>query len=159
MANILKSGGEAMILKLRLSKEREKEISEELNHMGVRISEESELILTEENYLSGELYCKDDTDRVIINFFEILYIESMGKIIYVHTKDKIYTTTFRVYELEKKLPDELFIRISNSVIINRNAIKRVTPALSQKFYLTLKNGDKVDVTRTYYCRFKDYYGI
>ena len=70
-----------------------------------------------------------------------------------------YTTTFRVYELEKKLPDELFIRISNSVIINRNAIKRVTPALSQKFYLTLKNGDKVDVTRTYYCRFKDYYGI
>lgn len=132
-----------MILKLRLSKERVKEISEELIHMGVSISEDSELILTEENYLSGELYCKDNTDRVVIGISEILYIESMGKNIYVHTKDKTYTTASRVYELEKKLPDELFIRISNSVIINRNAIKRVTPALGQKFYLTLKNDDKV----------------
>lgn len=65
----------------------------------------------------------------------------------------------RLYVLEKALPPELFVRISNSVIINRNAIRKIRPALSQKFYLTLKNGAVVDVTRTYYVRFKEYYGI
>lgn len=148
-----------MILKLRLNKNHEKEISEELIQMGVTISEDSELILTEENYNNGKLYCRDDTDRVAVEFAEILYIESVGKNVYVHTDNKIYTTSFRLYELEKKLPETTFLRISNSVIIRRDSIKRVTPALTQKFYLTLKNGDTVDVTRTYYYKFKEFFGI
>ncbi|MEE1102479.1 MAG: LytTR family DNA-binding domain-containing protein [Agathobacter sp.] len=148
-----------MKLKLRLSKNREKEICDELVSMGVTISEDADLILTEENFHKGELLCKDETDKIVVELSDILYIESIGKIVYVHTKDKIYTTNSRIYELDSLLPDNSFLRISNSVIINRTYIKRVTPALSQKFYLTLKNGDSVDVTRTYYYKFKEYFGI
>lgn len=156
---ILTTGGGGMILKLRLNKNHEKEISEELIHMGVTISEDSELILTEEHYNNGKIYCRDDTDTVAVNFEEILYIESVGKNVYVHTDNKIYTTSIRLYKLEKELPEISFLRISNSIIIRRDSIKKVKPALSQKFYLILKNGDTVDVTRTYYYKFKECYGI
>lgn len=55
---------------------------------------------------------------------------------------------------EEKIKKELLqkdieiTRISNAIIIRRNAIKKIKPALSSKFYLTLKNGAQVDVTRT-----------
>ena len=84
--------------------------------------------------------------------------EGVQKVLFVHTETKAYKTTMRLCELEKTLPEDTFVRISNSVIIRRQAIKRVPPALGQKFYLTLRNHDKVDVTRTYYYRFKDYLG-
>ncbi len=148
-----------MKLKLRLSRERKDQIVDELNDLGIVVSEESELILTEENYNAGEIYCKDDTDRVVVSLSEIVFIESMEKKVYVHTKENVYTTSNRLYEMERKLPQEQFIRISNSVIIGRHSIKRIIPALSQKYYLTLKSGDKVDVTRTYYYKFKEFYGI
>lgn len=148
-----------MKLKLRLSRERKDQIVDELNDLGIVVSEESELILTEDNYNAGEIYCKDDTDRVVVSLSEIVFIESMEKKVYVHTKENVYTTSNRLYEMEKKLPQEQFIRISNSVIIGRHSIKRIIPALSQKYYLTLKSGDKVDVTRTYYYKFKEFYGI
>jgi two-component system response regulator LytT len=148
-----------MKLKLRLSHTKKKQVEEELIQMGVEITEDSEFVLTEDGYCGGEMYCKDDTDTVILKIEEILYIESSGKDIYVHTKNKKFTTTTRLYVLEQQLPAEQFVRISNSVIIRKNAIQRIRPAFSQKFYLTLKNGDMVDVTRSYYYKFKDYYGI
>ena len=43
------------------------------------ISEDSELTLTEDGYHEDELYCRDDTDRVVVALSEILYIESLGK--------------------------------------------------------------------------------
>jgi DNA-binding LytR/AlgR family response regulator len=152
-------GGDHMKIKLRLSHEKKKQVEDELTQMGVEITEDSDLILTEDGYCNGELYCKDDTDTVVLTMDEILYIESSGKEIYVHTKNKKFTTTTRLYVLEQYLPSDQFVRISNSVIIRKNAIQRIRPALSQKFYLTLKNGDMVDVTRSYYYKFKDYYGI
>jgi DNA-binding LytR/AlgR family response regulator len=38
-------------------------------------------------------------------------------------------------------------------------IKSIRPALTQKFLLTLSDGSKVDVTRTYYYIFKEFLGL
>lgn len=68
-----------MKLKLQLNKHHEQEIKNELLSMGVIISDNAELILTEKNYHNGTLIAKDDSDKVVIPFSEILYIESIGK--------------------------------------------------------------------------------
>ena len=57
------------------------------------------------------------------------------------------------------LDSEQFMRISNSVIIARNSVRKIKPTLGAKFILTLKNGATVDVTRSYYYIFRDAYGI
>lgn len=148
-----------MKLKLQLTKETKKKVIAELDEMGIEISEDSELILTEDTYQIGQLVCKDDTDTVLVDFDDICYIEALGREITVYTTGKAYRVSQRIYQLENQLPEEKFIRISNGIIIHRKSIKRIIPGLSSKFYLTLVNGDNVTVTRTYYYKFKEYFKI
>lgn len=125
-----------MRIKLRLNKSTLETIEKELLEKDIEVSEEAALILTEEGY-----------------------IESIGHDVFIHTNEKKYKTKYRIYQLEGLLPPDRFIRISNSVIIKKNSIRHIKPALSSKFYLTLTNGDVVDVTRTYFYKFKEFYGI
>ncbi|MBQ9907854.1 MAG: LytTR family transcriptional regulator [Oscillospiraceae bacterium] len=61
--------------------------------------------------------------------------------------------------LDEMLDPQEFIRVSNSAIISINHIKSIRPSLSQKFVLTMSDGARVDVTRSYYYIFKDTLGI
>ena len=150
-----------MRIKLRLNKTTQESIQGELTEKNIEISEESKLILTEEDYIGDTLECRDEKGIVIVNTENICYMESVGHDVYVYVyADNVqYKTRLRIYQLEKLLPPEQFIRISNSIIIKKNSIRHIKPALSCKFYLTLINGDVVDVTRTYYYKFKEFYGI
>lgn len=148
-----------MQIKLRLNKSTKESIIEELNEKDIEVTEESKLILTEEDYTGDSIECKDENGIIIVNTESICYIESIGHDVYVNTNDDKYKTRYRIYQLEKLLPSDRFIRISNSVIIKKNSIRYIKPALSCKFCLTLTNGAVVDVTRTYYYKFKEFYGI
>jgi len=148
-----------MRIKLRLNKTTQESIQGELTEKNIEISEESKLILTEEDYIGDTLECRDEKGIVIVNTENICYMESVGHDVYVYADNVQYKTRLRIYQLEKLLPPEQFIRISNSIIIKKNSIRHIKPALSCKFYLTLINGDVVDVTRTYYYKFKEFYGI
>lgn len=148
-----------MRIKLRLNKTTQESIQGELTEKNIEISEESKLILTEEDYIGDTLECRDEEGIVVVNTENICYMESVGHDVYVYADNVQYKTRLRIYQLEKLLPPEQFIRISNSIIIKKNSIRHIKPALSCKFYLTLINGDVVDVTRTYYYKFKEFYGI
>ena len=148
-----------MRIKLRLNKTTQESIQGELTEKNIEISEESKLILTQEDYIGDTLECRDEEGIVIVNTENICYIESVGHDVYVYADNMQYKTRLRIYQLEKLLPPNQFIRVSNSIIIKKNSIRHLKPALSCKFYLTLINGDVVDVTRTYYYKFKEFYGI
>ncbi len=148
-----------MRIKLKLSKKNEEAVAKELTAAGIEISDQGEFVLTEENDWDQRLRCKDGADTVIVPIQDICYMESIGHNVFVCTDSNRYKTELRIYQLEALLPEDLFIRISNSVIIRRNSIERIRPALSCKFILHLTNGDVVDVTRTYYYKFKEFYGI
>ena len=148
-----------MRIKLRLNKTTLESIQGELTERNIEISEESKLILTQEDYIGDTLECRDEEGIVIVNTENICYIESVGHDVYVYADNMQYKTRLRIYQLEKLLPPNQFIRVSNSIIIKKNSILHIKPALSCKFYLTLINGDVVDVTRTYYYKFKEFYGI
>ena len=57
------------------------------------------------------------------------------------------------------LDNTKFIRVSNCAIIARLHVKRIKPSISMKFILTMSDGSLVDVTRSYYSSFKDFFGI
>lgn len=148
-----------MKIKLRLNRITRESVMDELIEKNIEISEESKIILTEEDYIGDSLECRDGEGIIIVNSEDLCYIESVGHDVYVHTNSMKYKTKYRIYQLEKLLPTDRFIRISNSIIIKKNSIRRIKPALSCRFYLTLTNGDAVDVTRTYYYKFKEFYGL
>ena len=50
--------------------------------------------------------------------------------------------------LEAQLPEEKFMRISRSVIVNLACIREIQPAGSGRYSLLLKNGTRLDMTCT-----------
>lgn len=147
-----------MRLKLRVTHFHKEEIIRELQEKDIEICEDSTLVLYEE-VAEDRILCKKEDETIIVPLGDIIYIESLGHNVFLHLNKAQYKVNKRLYQLESELPENQFIRISNSIIIARNAIKKIKPALSCKFILTLKNGDCVDVTRTYYYKFKEYFKI
>ena len=61
---------------------------------------------------------KDNNKISIINVDEIMYIYSEDQSNYCRTQRGTFKIAEKLYELEEKLPNSKFIRISNSSIIN-----------------------------------------
>ncbi len=147
-----------MRVKLRVTSGHEEGIVRELEEKGIEICEDSVLVLLEE---TGEdrLLCRDGDETVVVSLRDILYFESLGHDVFLYLENARYKIGKRLYQLERELPEDRFLRVSNSVILARDAIRKIRPALSCKFILTLKNGSRVDVTRTYYYKFKEFFDI
>lgn len=81
---------------------------------------------------------------------EILFFETAGAAVAVHTVSQIYETHLRLYELEEMLPGN-FLRVSKSAILNtgriRSVRKNITGASEVEFDGT---GKKAFVSRSYF---------
>ena len=149
-----------MKIRLAVSSERYEEISKLLEEKGIEVDESADLVLTETDSYAGFLSVRaQDGAKRHISTEDVIAIESFGHSVEVRCRDGIYQTTDRLYQLQSFLDPKQFIRISNSVIVSRAQIKDIRPTLSQKFILTMKDGSRVDVTRSYYSEFKRAIGI
>lgn len=143
-----------MKFRLHVRKQNYKSIKEELLEHGISVDEEAELILSEAENEESTIICKDGEESILVALDDMIFAESLGHEIWIHTKNQKYRFMNPLYQLEKNLPVGKFLRISKSVIINTQKVKSIKSGLSQKFMVTLENGEMVDVTRTYYYEFK-----
>lgn len=148
-----------MKIKLLVSEKRYADIEKELASCGIEIDDNADLVLSEANSYLDYIMGKRDEKICRIPTNEITYIESLAHDIVAHTINGEYKLRERLWQLESMLDPQMFLRVSNSVIIAKDKVKLIRPALSQKFTLTLADGSLVDVTRSYYYIFKDKYGI
>ena len=149
-------------MKIRISVSDEKYVSvkEYLSDHGIEISDDAEFMITESAGRSSFVSVKDEKkDRVNLAAEEIVYIESYGKDIEIHTMTDIYHSQDRMYELETLLDPKEFLRVSKSVIVSRKHVKKIRPSLSMKYILTMSDGTLVDVTRSYDSDFRRFFGI
>ncbi|MGN0351648.1 MAG: LytTR family DNA-binding domain-containing protein [Roseburia sp.] len=132
-----------------------------LTERGIDIDDNSDLVLSESNRFVDNLIVKDkvSNERVVLSIEDIAYIETFGHSVEVHTIGKTYQAMDRLYKIVNLLDPDKFLRISNSVVIAKGKVKKITPTLSMKFILTMADGKNVDVTRGYYYIFKEYFGI
>lgn len=150
-----------MKVKLIVSNERYDEIKKSLFELGIEIDDNADLVLSENNRFPDNLIVKDmsKNERIILSVEDIAYIETYGHTVEVHTENNTFQATDRLYKLVSQLDPDKFLRISNSVVIAKDKVKQISTTLSMKFILTMINGKKVDVTRSYYYIFKDSFGI
>ena len=150
-----------MKVKLTVSEERYEEIKAELEKHGIQIDDNADVVLSERDKFVNSIYVKEihSNERVVLPVSNIVYIETFGHTVEVHTQDQTYQAFDRLYQINDMLDPNMFLRISNSVVIKSDKIKRITPTLSMKFILTMENDRKVDVTRSYYYIFKEYFAI
>ena len=150
-----------MKVRLAVSKENFEKIKSELTELGIEIDDSSELMISESNRFVDNIIVKDmiSSGHMVLSSDDIVYIESFGHSIEVHTQDNTYQALDRLYKIYNMLDPNKFLRISNSVIIAKNKVKMISPTLTRKFTLTMANGRTVDVTRSYYYLFKESFGI
>ncbi|MBS7007737.1 LytTR family DNA-binding domain-containing protein [Anaerostipes sp.] len=80
---------------------------------------------------------------------KVLFFETDGNVINVHTADDIYETKYRLYELEEMLPGS-FMRISKSAVVNTHKIYSISRGLSASGVIQFENTHKqVYVSRLY----------
>lgn len=91
-----------------------------------------------------------DEKEYYITLDEILFFETENKQIRAHTKNEIYETNYKLYELEEILPGA-FMRISKSAIVNINHIYSITRNLTSSSVVEFAGSHKqVYVSRNYY---------
>ncbi|MDQ0359538.1 LytTR family DNA-binding domain-containing protein [Breznakia pachnodae] len=86
----------------------------------------------------------------------IIFFETDGDEVFAHTVDDAYKVKYRLYELEKDLPDT-FLRISKSTIINVQQVYSIQKNIAASSRVQFRHSHKeVYVSRMYYkaLRFK-----
>jgi DNA-binding LytR/AlgR family response regulator len=72
-----------------------------------------------EEYLRGENELSLFADGIehFVPKISILFFESSNGKVYAHTRDKIFSSTYKLFELEELMPS-CFVRVSKSVVAN-----------------------------------------
>ena len=102
------------------------------------------------------LYGKKNERIYKIDIHNIVYIEGFSKEAYIHTMNDQFEIKDKLYELEETLSKYHFVRISKSLIINCRMIESIEPLINMKYCIYLKNGEYVELTRSYIQSFKAY---
>ncbi len=146
-------------MKLKVMLSSDDPIMEELRKLNIEIDDRSEYVLTRREMDLNYLPAKNGEQTFYISIDDIIFIESLGHDVMLHTKDGVYVTKERLKTLERMLDPDDFLRVSNSSIVSIKNIRRIEASILQKFILHMSNGDKVDVTRSYFYIFKDRFNI
>ncbi len=89
----------------------------------------------------------------------ILYIDTVDEKVFIYTKDKVYETNLRLYELEEMFLHTGMIRVNKSTIINLMKVDHVSPMLNGRIKAVLINGETIIISRQYVQNFKKKLGI
>jgi DNA-binding LytR/AlgR family response regulator len=100
---------------------------------------------------NGSVYFLDPED--------VFYIDTVDERVFIYTKDSMYETSLKLYEIEEQLMGSSIIRVNKSMILNLMKISHITPLLNGRMAAALENGEKVVVTRQYVPAFKRKLGL
>ncbi|NME67514.1 LytR/AlgR family response regulator transcription factor [Flammeovirga aprica] len=106
-------------------------------------NDKKEVVTTPSNN-DDYIFIKEDQQTVKVKLEDILYIEAAVDYIFIHTKEKRHITLFSMKQVEQKLPENQFIRIHRSFIVNAEYVE----AIEGKMLIV--NGQKLNISRSLY---------
>ncbi|MDF2698732.1 MAG: lytR [Haloplasmataceae bacterium] len=132
---------------------------EMLKKGGFIICEDAELVFREQDFNQDSIVGKYNNNYEIISYQNIIFVEAFGHDVILHSLEKEYGIKEKLFEIEGLFEAKGFIRISKSCVVNKHQIKEIRPAFNTKFELIMKNGKKLEVTRSYFNKFKEFIGF
>ena len=113
------------------------------------VTEEVEEIAAFVKSRQGSLTGVLEGRRFEVAVSDICYIESVDGKTFLYTKEKVYETSGRLYELEEMLRARHFLRISRSMAVNLMKIQSIRPAMGGRFTALLYSGEQIIISRNY----------
>lgn len=127
-----------------------RELDERVLKLQNLLREKNSLALSREKEEGQQMVLHQGETDYYVDLEEILFFETQSKIIYAHSRQQMWQTQYKLYELEEMLPG-YFMRISKSTIVNLNGIYAITRNLTASSKVEFAGTHKhVYVSRNYY---------
>lgn len=114
-----------------------------------KLTEDIEKTIALMRMIDMQIGVKYDDEVHLLDTAEILYIETVDRKTFVYTEDKTYESELKLYEMEQKLLERDFLRISKQSIVNLRKVKSLKADINRKIRITLKNDEQIVVSRMY----------
>lgn len=125
-----------------------------------QLTEEVQEIIQKLSVSAQKLLAGFTEDTVeLLDVSKVIRFYSENKKIYAQTLEREFIVRLRLYELEERLDKSVFVRISNSEIINLNAITKIDLSFAGTICITLENKTAVYVSRRFLTKIKNVLGI
>lgn len=135
------------------------EITEEVNEAVKKLSGQAAPFLPGIAVLGP---AKMESTNEIVQLLEpsqIYHIYAANQKIFAVTAHGEFRLKMRLYELEEQLKENMFVRISNSELVNLRQAEQFDLSLSGTICVKLKNREKVYVSRRYVKKIKSVLGM
>jgi DNA-binding LytR/AlgR family response regulator len=119
-----------------------------------KMNQEVEYLASLIQLANKRVRCIYDGNEKFVKASDIYYIESVDKKTFVYCEKEVYRTENRLYQLMKELDKIGFIQIKKSCILNINTLDMIRPMINSRMEATLKNGERLLVTRKYLANIK-----
>lgn len=108
---------------------------------------------------NNRIVVKNGSKIKIIPVQDVLYLEAADDFVKIFTKEGYFLKNKTMTYFESYLPQDLFVRSHRSYIVNIQEIVRIDPYEKDGHVAVLRNGTKVNVSRSGYGKLKAVLGI
>ena len=109
--------------------------------------------------LDKKLDATRDGETFLLDVSEVIYVETIDRKTFVYTKDGVYESRLRLYELEQQLGECGFCRVSKSCLVQLRAVRSLKSDINRRIRVTLDNGEVIVASRQYADEIKKKLGI
>ena len=118
-----------------------------------------EKILIALRMINHQLTAKKDNEIYLLDMEQVIYIESVDRKCFICTPDEVYETEIRLYELEQRLEEYGFFRVSKSFLIQLRQIQSLKADINRRIRVTMSNGEQIFASRQYAQELKKRLGV
>ena len=106
-------------------------------------------LITKIKNMSISFTGKSDGKSVSIDLFDIYYIESVDRKIFLYSKDNVYRYDGSMSDIEPATADTDIVRISRTCLMNVTHLSEIMQMKNSHLEAVLDNGEKLIVSRKY----------
>lgn len=134
---------------MKINKYKNQMISED--YMDLHYRQETDEIKDLIQYVNSriKLLGKNDSSQKIIVTQEIYYIEAIDKRTFAYLETEVFRIEHTLQVMEGIFGKFGIVRINKSTLVNIHHIERVKADINMRLCLTMENGEKLIVNRTY----------
>ncbi|MCI8461378.1 MAG: LytTR family transcriptional regulator [Lachnospiraceae bacterium] len=124
-----------------------------------QLTPEIEKIIGTLRILNQQLMVTKEDETYILDVSKIIYIEAVDRKTIVYTRDVWYESKLKLYEMEEKLMEYGFLRVSRSCLVQLHYIRSLKNDVERRLCLTLESGERIMVSRQYADEIKRRLGV
>lgn len=124
-----------------------------------KLTPEIEKILATLRMLDQQLMVTKGEENYLLDVTKIAYIEAVERKTFVYTTEDVYESKLKLYEMEERLCQSGFFRVSKNTLVHLRFIRSLKNDVARKLRLTLLNGEQIMVSRQYADEIKKRLGV